>query len=236
MSENLNFEDENSQLIAVRKNAHNIRFIKNPSETVILAAIKRYRNIIKFIPRQLLTEKILFAAIDQDPHIFRYIPWNLLTKELSKYAIEKSFINFRYVPSHVTTEDILLTAIDKNYNVFKDILDVFITEKLCIAVVKKSAKMIGYISNELRTKDVILAAIEQDPYYMFERYYNVILSTCLKQAAEMKGVQKDGRILQFLKNPDEDVQIEAVLNYPPAVKFVSKKLITKIFNHYRFYI
>lgn len=77
----LNDRPEPKQLVAIKSNPWNIKFIKNPSEAVQLAAVKQSGSAIRFIKNP--TDESKLIAIQQNIQSIQYIkdmPSNILRK------------------------------------------------------------------------------------------------------------------------------------------------------------
>ncbi|GAB3645157.1 hypothetical protein [Ramlibacter alkalitolerans] len=82
-------------LAAVRSKPMAIRHIKHPTEHVRLTAVSRDGNAIRFITPALQTQRVRAAAMDQNPMVLRYIPGATLDEE--RFAMTRNSLASRFV-------------------------------------------------------------------------------------------------------------------------------------------
>lgn len=84
-----------SNLKLLRKCGHNIRHIKNPSRSELLAAVRQKATSIHFIKDEHLTEELVFNALRQNISIHKHLKSRFDLKKIEKYK-DKIFRSHNY--------------------------------------------------------------------------------------------------------------------------------------------
>ena len=136
----------------VEKDPFSIRYIKNPSEDVQLAAVKQDVDVIEYIQNP--SEKVQLAAIKQGFWAIKYI--RNPSEKVKLAAVQQSGYAIEYIKN--PSEEVQLAAIQQLPQLITRIKNP--TEKVQLAAVQIDPQLIEYIENP--TEKVQLAAVEQD--------------------------------------------------------------------------
>ena len=214
ISSNIDIND-NLKVLAVKNNAYNIQYIKNPSEQVQLEAVSVTNDIIKLIenPTEQVknisvkrnsynirfiknpSEKLQIDAVSKTGDSIEYI--NNPSEEVQLAAVNESVFAIQYIDN--PSEEVQLAAVTKNAKAIEYINNP--SEKIQLAAVNENGKVIEYIRNP--SEQVQLAAVNQKGKYIMYIDYPT-------EKVQLAAVKLDGISIRSLENPSENVQIEAV--------------------------
>ncbi len=182
---------EDVQLAAVRKSAYNIIYIKNPTENVQLEVVRRDGEKIKWIMDNGIT----------------------------------------------TSKDVQLAAVSYHGSCIRHIENP--SEPIQLAAVKNFADSITYIKNpypsviklykELTFENVLLGVVENngdDIRYIIEKGFEP------SERVQLAAVKNDGNAIKYIKNPSEKVQLSAIKNNIKAFEFIKNPYpsVIKLYN------
>lgn len=158
------------------KNGHGLKYIKNPSDEVILYAIKHsFREVLQYVKTPSIN--VIKAALAKNPNEIRHIKNQ--TEEMQLYAVRSLVPGYGFaVPTGRSglpnggssirymknpTEKVLLEAVIQNEWTIKYAKPQ--TEELCLAAVKHFGKALQYIDNP--SEDVKWAALHNTPLAIY---------------------------------------------------------------------
>jgi hypothetical protein len=184
------------QKIIVKYDGDNIEFINNPSEDVMLTAIRKTPTSILNIDTNILTEAVFLEALRLGGEIILY-EMKIPTEELkiSVVKLDGYFIKFIKNP----TEDIKLAAVKQNGLAIEFIKNP--TEDIKLAAVKQNGLAIEFIENP--SEDIKLAAVKQNGFAI----------TFIKnptEAIQLKAINQNKSAITFIKNPTKAVKLAAM--------------------------
>lgn len=172
--------------LAIEKDAHNLKYIKNQTEELCLLAISKSPKTLKYVknktykiykafiekspwniesvPDEFKTEELLKISISYNSMILRDIPEQFLTEELCFIAVKKDCYALKYVPKNLFNEKICLIAVEKDdeYNMIQYVPENLRTEEICKIAVKKNCSSLQYVPENLKTMEMCLIAIQED--------------------------------------------------------------------------
>ena len=96
-------------LMKVRQDWYALRYVKEQTEEICLAAVNQNWNAIKYVKEQ--TEKICLAAVDQSWDALQYVKEK--TEEICLVAVKQDKYALRYVDKSIFRDDIVELTIDQ---------------------------------------------------------------------------------------------------------------------------
>jgi hypothetical protein len=141
-------------LAAVKQDGQAIEYIKNPSETVINEAFKTYVGALKYMKNP--SEAVQLAAVKRNGYAIEHI--ENPSEALQLAAVERNGAAIRYIKN--PSEAVQFAAVKLNGNAIKYIENP--SEALQLEAVKQNGWAIQYIENP--SEAVQLAAVKQDGY------------------------------------------------------------------------
>ena len=226
---------EEEQIKIVSFDPYKIEHIKNPSEKVQLAAIKKSPNVVGIIKN--LTDKMAQVAVSIDAGAIVYL--DNPSRKLMEIAVKKNPIVIRHLNDppidlvqyaiglnpgiitrmdniHELPEEIILTAIENDdgvYGVFQYLHSyggISITRKMAMAAVENNGYAIQYIDPEMQDEEIQRAAVKSRV---------AAIGYCDNPSPELMkyAVKKDSRAITTFKNPSKELQMIAVKDYARLV-------------------
>lgn len=196
-----------------------IRYIKNPSEAVQLAAVKhaRYGDAIKYIENP--SEAVQLAAVNENADSIRFIENPSEAAQIATVEQDGYAIRFLKDPS----EAVQMAAVNRNGMVIHYIKNP--SEAVQMAAVKQDGNTIRYIENP--SEAVQLAAVKLDGSDI-EYIKNP------SEIVQMIAVKQNASVIKYIRNPTEAVQLAAIKQYagniyhiqnptPKAIELASSK-------------
>jgi hypothetical protein len=186
---------EKAALKAVRQESSAYYYINNPSEAVMLLALKHslYDETYQIFKRiDNPTEAVQLAAVKlQEGELIEYI--KNPTEAVQLAAVKNSAFAIEYIKN--PTEAVQLAAVKGDAYVIEYINNP--SEAVQLAAVKKDGQAIEYINNP--SEAVQLAAVKQDGWAL--KYIKNP-----SEAVQLAAVKQDGWALKYIKNPSEAVK------------------------------
>ena len=131
-------------LIYLEKYPEKINTIKQPTEEMILIALKHGSwNIFEKMDPRLQTQKVCEEAFNKRSFNFQHIKEEFQTTELCEKAMKASGLNLQYVKNK--TLELCLIAIQKFSTAIKYVPEEFLTEEMCISVLSDSPSCLSDI-------------------------------------------------------------------------------------------
>ena len=174
-----------------------IRYIKNPTATQQMAAVKENPKAIQYITNP--TIDVQLAAVKQDPFAIKYIKNPTEEVQLASVESDQSAIRFIAAP----TEPVQLVAIDNIPEIISEINAP--TEKVQIISVKYDPNLIKDIANP--TEKAQLIAVKRDSYLIKD----IVNPT---EKVQLAAIERYPDNIQYITNPTEKVQIKVLSKYP----------------------
>lgn len=248
-----NFYSDEVLVEWIKKCPENLFKLKNPSDYLIIEAMKKDGRLIDRVPKERQTEEICLAALGDYTWALRYIqnqtPVICLAAvskngTLLEYVKDKTFdicmaavkttgYAIRYVPTPDEThsvEDYLkicAEAIKQDPCAFTQVIAYYQTEEMCYEVVKVKGEMLRHVANIHKTPRVCLAAVNNYGYALefidAERQTEEICRI---------AIQKNIYVARFVaKQTQELCELMVYLN-ADSIKYVKQEFITEEMINY----
>lgn len=151
-------QTNNIQLAAIHSSYFNINYINNPTEDAKWLAIKQYPEIIDIIKEP--TDEMLMYAINQKPWVFKSIEYSI-SDEIKLFTVSKRVENFFWIKN--PSDEMILTAITKKPEYVNRIYP--ISKNLLIEALKRNKGIIKYIHNSNYLKSLLQDSLEWKEKY-----------------------------------------------------------------------
>lgn len=215
---------EKMQLLAIKSNGLAIQFIKNPSEKIQLLAVKNDGLAIQYLPDA--SDVVKRAAVVENPEAFKLI------KNPSEHVIEAMILHdytfikkiknpspqlqvfatsahkeaIIYISSDLLCEEAALNSIRREaqyYEYYKNPNNDF-NHKAVIS----NPYTIFYIKEKNRTEELELLALQKTNIGLAQEMIKKIKNLSL--VAVKNIIEQYPQMIQYVKNPDEELQMIAV--------------------------
>ena len=194
------------QIAAVKYNGPAIQYIENPSEAVQIAAVKKNGLAIQYIKNP--SEAVQIAAVNQNSGVIKFITNPSEAVQMVAVSQNGFAIKFFTNPSEAVQLAAIKAAKPNEYAI-KYIKNP--SEAVQIAAVNQNGFAIDFINNP--SEAVQLAAVKENGYAI--KYI-----TNPSEAVQLAAVNRDGYAIQNIKNPSEAVQLAAVKENRYAIKYI----------------
>jgi hypothetical protein len=130
------WKDEDICLKIVQKNGYMLRFVKNPTHEMQIAAVSNYRYAIMHIDKNDQTEEICLAAVKLDGSALLHCAYK--------------------------TEAVCIAAVKNDPRIIKSVSNK--TEDICLEAVEQDGFMLKHIPKDKQSKKVCIVALLQNPF------------------------------------------------------------------------
>lgn len=169
------------------------------TEKICLTSVLRKGESLEFIPNNLKTDEICEAAVKQNYNAIQFVPKTLKNTSLYDYALSKNYNVFKYVPSEYKTKamcyDILQNTKDKQY--LTQVPDKYKDEDMCKFMINELECSIEDIPTQMRNKELCDLLVEKNG----DKYDDILKHVPLKLKTKelcLKVVQKCGMALKHV--------------------------------------
>lgn len=210
------YHTEEQQLRAVEHNLNLYKYIKNPSEKVMLKFLEeggRY-SFLKGHTEGEISEKVMLAALEKfdrsdygnNAHLFSDAPKSVQMKFAENDP--RTIIYFNH-----PDKEAIITAITKDPTVIKRLNHEQVSHEIAREIIKKVPAAVRFVDDP--TESELVQAITADPYIVRDLKKEVMTDKILALAAS-----KDWRVLSKLDDDEYDtfpevVQVAAVKSFNP---------------------
>lgn len=244
INENLDSATEAEQLSSVEHYCDNIKYIRNPSEAVSLAAVSQCPDTIAYIPNNLITSKIksvvLKHLVGSSNDYVKFYLFNILKKKnldwIELDVIEKTLKArehpvYRDIKEAERTLPPLSTAseADQIEGVRRNVSNIVYiprpSEAVQLAAAETSGRALDFIIKEkIKPSEAVqLAAINRDCWSIQYLLRNGIVPS---EKVQLAAIERDADVLQELVGHDitlsEKVQLAAINKSGRLIKFIPK--------------
>ena len=204
-------------------------FIKNPTEEMVLEAIKH--NDVAYLTIDKPTEAMQLAAVKQDGYVIKYIikAGIIPSEEMQLAAVTQDGDAIAYIikAGIVPSEAVQLAAIKQSGQAISHIIKAGIipSEEMQLTAVKQNGQAISYIINAdiHPSEEMQLAAVTQ---YGYAIQYIIKAGIVPSEAVKLAAVKQDGyviaRIIQAGISPSKAVQLAAVTQHGYVIENIIK--------------
>ena len=227
----------------VERYPHAIKYIDNPSEQMVIRAVKRDPTV--YFHLKVLTPAIVEAVVNRSASIFEHIPVQFQTELLSITAIKKNIKMFAYVHkktydackealkidplllkcinlstdefSHLTKDEyneLVVIAVSKNGLALEFVDDQ--SEELCKIAVRQNGLALRFVKN--KTQDICSLAVSENSLAL--EFVDPEMQT---HSMCFNAVSKTPTALKFVDNQTEDICMEALRRKPFTLEFVKNQ-------------
>jgi len=202
--------------IAINNNINAIYYIKNPSNEILLHALKKDGLLLKIISKP--TNEMIFAALRQNSHALEFVKDQ--TKEMIFMAAKKSPFSVSFIKN--PTLDLYYELIEMNLKTYKFINNKLFTpefiNKSAMIHVKKDGMLLEQFPEQ--TFELCKIAITQNPYAI-----QYIKLTDLKQIEQLEtiAVEKNGMVLEYVTSISPNIfEIAIKTSNGVSLQFITK--------------
>ena len=190
------YNPSNEDLInLIKKNPKYLFDINNPTEDMVLEAVKQDCNIIRKINKEYLSYNIYLEAVKQNSFLLEIVPIELQSIEMCIMAIKHRPFSIQQIKN--LNEEICLEAVKANCNTFYNMPRKFKTALVCIEAVRSNSTLITHILRDIHILDIPIELQEE-------------------------AVKVNGNFLKYIDNPSSNVIKLAVLNNPMAIEYLEE--------------
>lgn len=135
------------------------------TEELCLLALKINKgndNLIKSIPKKILTKEFVVSIVEVSGADLQYIPKDLVDKEIVLKAVKNTIRAFNYIPKEYQTEELYKELLSINHKIVKKIPKKLLTRDICIYALTLNWKAFKYIPNKFKDREVCLLAYKKD--------------------------------------------------------------------------
>ena len=199
-------------MLAIRQNAHALRYIKNQTFQMCYHAIRKDERVFKFIKKQntyvnnFTVPHEIFDIISSYLNCYDKARLGLVCKSL---FLQTNFIGLLYIHKQIVYD---LKLIKKNCYSLKCVKNQ--TEQICLEAVRQRGYLLRDVKNQ--TEQICLEAVKQDSSAL-QYVENQTEQICLE------AVKQDGSSLQYVKNQTEQICLEAVKQDSWALLYVKNQ-------------
>jgi peptide methionine sulfoxide reductase MsrB len=213
--------------LAVSKDGYALRYIPKELQTerMCFTAVSNNGYALQYVPKELRTERMCFTAVSNTGQALQYVPEEMQTERMCLAAVSTYGYALQYVPEELRTERMCLAAVSKNGHALSYVPEELRTERMYLAAVSNDGRALQYVPKELRTERMCLAAVSNDGHAL--SYVPEELRT---ERMCLAAVSKDGYALKYV--PEElrtqRMYLAAVSNDGDALQYVPKELQTTV--------
>jgi hypothetical protein len=171
------------------ENVSAIKYIKNPSEAVQMAAVNQNGHTIQYIKNP--TEAVQMAAVNKNGLTIKHIPNPGEAVQMA--AVNKNGLAIGYISN--PGEAVQLAAVNRNGFALKHIKNP--SEAVQLAAVNHDGFAIEYIKNP--TEDIQMAAVNQNGI-------SIGNISNPSEAVQMAAVNQNGKAIKYIENPTPSVK------------------------------
>ena len=134
------FQTEEICQIAIKKNnGQNLRYIKNPSVSVMLNALDT-PNALQYIKNP--TYEMCKKAVLRGGYSLEHVPVDLIDQELIEASLNKKDLYLEFIPKHLITHDLIIKAINLNLTNLKHINKEYLNDDIIAFALSKDFKRV----------------------------------------------------------------------------------------------
>ncbi len=126
------------------------------------AMVRKGSFRLRFVPKELQTQKLCILAVLQESWGLRHVPEELRTPEVCLAAVQRDGANLEFVPEEGRTPDICMAAVQNEGRVLCHVPEACKTEAICLEAVRKDGYALKWVPERLRTPEICETAIRQD--------------------------------------------------------------------------
>ena len=171
------------------ENVSAIKYIKNPSEAVQMAAVNQNGHTIQYIKNP--TEAVQMTAVNKNGLTIKHIPNPGEAVQMA--AVNKNGLAIGYISN--PGEAVQLAAVNRNGFALKHIKNP--SEAVQLAAVNHDGFAIEYIKNP--TEDIQMAAVNQNGI-------SIGNISNPSEAVQMAAVNQNGKAIKYIENPTPSVK------------------------------
>lgn len=240
------FQTKQIQITALSNKLGAIKYIKNPTEDVILGAFEnilgRYKGItLQDIGIENQTKKICIKAVSKTNENIKYVDpkyypdvlkvngscFDLIEKkyrtpELIRIAIKSYGNNIKLIDKKDQTPELALLAVKSKSEVLEYIRPDLQTEEMCYIALKESESQFKFIRKDLQNSKMVMMAI---PYFTYSMKISEVREDLLTYDFYNKLIEHKSYNLRLIKKEDQTEEL--------CYKAISNKPFTRIYMTYK---
>lgn len=205
-------------MTAVELNFEALKYVRNQTVAVCLAAIRRSPRAMEFVRDQ--TPDLCQQALTINARVVDHI--RNLTREQCEYAVKFNFISLKNLPKALLSDDMILNAFRKGTNQrwsqFVHLKDK-ISSDLVLRIIHECPNIISRVDNA--TPEMHRIAFNRG------RASSVIHLSDATTEDYMQAVGMDGYVIRIIPHKTKSLCERAVLTTPQAIKFVDAEFQTE---------
>lgn len=191
----------------VKQNPRNFKHCRIQDPELVMFAVKQCGNNLGYVMPEHYTYEVCLAAVKNDGEMLREVDDKYITLEMITEAVKQNGDAIQYIykwfgKSHKINEELSNDAINNLYK---------------IAIMKNSHAFI-YIKNP--SPEIIKLAVKLHP----ENLHYVAEKDQTMDICENAIINSDKKwIIQYVKNPTEDICIKAIRHNPKSFQYIKNK-------------
>lgn len=134
---------------AVSKFAFALQYVKEPTESIVLAAVGNDGDVLQIVSPEFHTRKVVKTAIKQTPLSFKYSV--LKDYDICLEAVSANGINLEFVPDEFKDHNIIITALNSNGWALMFLDEQ--TEEYALTAVLQNTETALLVSEDIRNKN-----------------------------------------------------------------------------------
>lgn len=135
----------------------------NPSDELILEAIKIEGTLISLVPPGRIDEKMAYIACENNGMAIKCLPKHLITDDLYQIGVKSNPLLIKYMPQRLVSEELWLDCLNRDASIIKELPDEIktsLTEDQLTAIVQANGDLLQYIPYSQRTGNICLIAAQ----------------------------------------------------------------------------
>ena len=142
---------------------------KNITYEMCLVAVEKTGYSLEYVPVEFRTRELILKAVKRNGEAIRFVSEEQITEEMCRVAVQQTGLALMYVPSEFKTHDLCAQAVEDEPEVIKYVPVDIINAQFCLDVFHQSGiSVLSILPVKYRNAPLYAEVIDLDPTFIYD--------------------------------------------------------------------